>query len=73
MQLTVNISEKDLIEFGKESVQKEIESALKWMRIRQAFGKISKELKSSFDEQDYYRKLEEIRESAWNEYKKTIS
>ncbi len=27
----------------------------------------------STHEQDYYRKPEEIRESAWNEYKKTIS
>ncbi len=73
MQLTIDIPEKTLIEFGRESVQKEINNTLKWMRIRQAFGKISNELKSSFDERDYYKKLEEIRESAWNEYKKTIS
>ncbi len=51
MQLTIDISKKDMIEFGRESVQKEIENTLRWMRIRQSFGKISKELKSSFDEQ----------------------
>ncbi len=73
MQLTVDISEKDLIEFGRESVQKELDNTLKWMKIRRSFVKISKGLKSSFDEQDYYRTVEEIRESAWNEYKKKIS
>ena len=72
MQLTINISEKDLVEFGKESIQKEIGNTLKWMKIRHSFGKLSEELRSSFDEQDYYRMVEEIRESAWNEYKKSM-
>lgn len=73
MELTIDISEKDLISFGWESVQKEINNTLKWMRIRQSFRKISENLKSSYDEQDYFRALEEIRQSAWNEYKKEIS
>ncbi|MCP4107873.1 MAG: hypothetical protein GY749_20405 [Desulfobacteraceae bacterium] len=73
MQLTIDISEKILIEFGRASVQKEIDNTLKWMKIKQDFRKISKELKSSFDEQDYYKKVEKIKECAWNEYKKKIS
>ena len=72
MELTIDISEKDLISFGLESVQNEINNTLKWMRIRQSFHKISEKLKSSYDEQDYFRALEEIREAAWNEYKKEI-
>jgi hypothetical protein len=70
MELTIKISEKDLISFGLESVQKEINNTLKWMRIRQSFHMISEKLKSSYDEQDYFRVLEEIREAAWNEYKR---
>jgi hypothetical protein len=74
MELSIDISEKDLISFGWESIQKEINNTLKWMRIRQSFRKISEKLKSSYDdEEDYFRVLEEIRESAWNEYKKEIS
>jgi hypothetical protein len=72
MELTVDVSETDLIEFGRESVQKEIENTVKWMKIKRSFKKISEELKSSFDEQDYYEALEDIRESAWNEYSKNI-
>lgn len=72
MQLTIDISEKDLVEFGMESIQREIDSTMKWMRIRQKFAKISDELRSSFDEEDYYRKVREVRESAWDDYKKSL-
>jgi len=72
MEMIIDISENDLISFGWESVQKEINTTLKWMRIRQSFRKISEKLKSSFDEEDYLSVLEKIRESAWNEYKKEI-
>ena len=70
MQLMLDVPETDLIEFGKDSVQKEIENTIKWMKIKRSFGKISRELQSSFDERDYYEALEDIRESAWNEYSK---
>jgi hypothetical protein len=69
MQLTIDVSEKDLIDFGTESVQNEINKAIRWMRIRQLFMKIYDKLKD-IDEQTYYSELENIRESAWMEYKK---
>lgn len=68
MQLTIDVSEKDLIEFGKETIQREIDSTLKWIKIKQLLRKISEGLKL-IDEEAYYRELEAIRESAWNEYK----
>jgi hypothetical protein len=70
MELTVDVSETDLIEFGRDSVQKEAENTIKWMKIKRSFRIISKELKSSFDEQEYYEALEDIRGAAWNEYRK---
>ena len=72
MQLTINISEKDLAEFGRESVQKEIDNMLRWMKIRQAFGKLSEGVRLSFDEHDYHETVEEIRESFWDEYKRNM-
>jgi len=45
MQLTIDVTEKDLIEFGKESVQREMNSILKWMKIKQSFFNISEKLK----------------------------
>ncbi len=58
-----------MIEFGRESVHKEIKKTLKWRKIKNSFKKISKELRA-LDEKDYYDELEVIREHAWNEYKK---
>jgi hypothetical protein len=72
MELTVDVSETDLIEFGRDSVQKEIENTIRWMKIKRSFRIISEELKLSFDEQEYYDALEDIRASAWNEYSKNL-
>lgn len=71
MELKVDIPEKDLVEFGKESIQQEIQNMLRWLKIKQLFNRISQSLKS-FNEQSYYRTLETIRESTWNEYKKDL-
>jgi len=71
MQLTFDIPEKDLVEFGKESIKQEIHKMLKWLKIKKSFKIISEGLKS-VDEKTYYRELEIIRESAWNEYKKEV-
>ena len=71
MQLTVDIPEKDLVEFGKETIQQEIQRMLKWLQIKQSFKKISEGLKK-IDEKSYFDNLEKIRESSWDEYKKDI-
>ncbi|NOY58170.1 MAG: hypothetical protein GXO75_04430 [Calditrichaeota bacterium] len=71
MQLTVDIPEKDLVEFGKESIQQEIQRMLKWLQIKQSFKKVSEGLKK-IDEKSYYNDLKKIRESSWDEYKKDI-
>lgn len=72
MQLTFDIPEKDLVEFGKETIQQEIHKMLRWLKIKQSFKKISGGL-TQLDEKSYYQKLEKIREKAWNEYKKDLS
>ena len=71
MQLTFDIPEKDLVEFGKETIQQEIQKMLKWLKIKQSFKKILEALKE-IDEKSYYSELERIRESTWNEYKKDL-
>lgn len=67
MQLTFDIPEKDLIEFGKETIEQEIHKMLKWLKIKQSFTKISDGLQH-IDDEAYYRKLEKIREATWDEY-----
>lgn len=72
MQLTMDISEHDVAEFGKDAIQREFENALKWIRIKQAFRNISTDL-GAFDAQEYAQQIEIIRESAWNEYKQGLN
>ena len=72
MQLTFDISEKDLAEFGKETIQQEIQKMLKWLKIKQSLKKIAEDLKE-IDEKSYYSELEEIRESAWQDYNRKIA
>lgn len=71
MQLTFDIPEKDLVEFGKETIQQEIHKMLKWLKIKQSFKKLSEGLQH-IDEESYNRKLEKIRETTWDEYKKDL-
>ena len=71
MQLTVDIPEKDLVEFGKETIQQEIHKMLKWLKIKQSFKKISESLQR-FDEESYSRELDKIRDATWDEYKKDL-
>ena len=72
MELSIEISEKDLADFGKETIRKEIQEMLRWLKIKQSFRKLSKGL-GSIDSEIYQKELEEIRESAWNDYKKDLS
>ncbi len=72
MQLTIEVPEKDLVAFGRESVQREIARTLRWMKIRQSFKNISAEL-SSLDEQMYFQELEAIRAATWDEYKRELT
>lgn len=55
----------------QESVQKEIGNTLKWIKIRHS-GSFRKSWEHHFDERDYHETVEEIRESARNEYKRNM-
>jgi hypothetical protein len=67
MQMTIERPEKDLLIFGKESIQKEITQMLRWMKICSSFRKISSELQS-FEQEQYFQELEAIREETWQEF-----
>ena len=71
MEMTINIPDNELIEFGRDFVYAEMKKTLKWMKIKNSFKTISKELRT-MDEKMYCGELEAIRESAWHEYKKDI-
>jgi len=65
--MTIDIPEKDLIEFGTESIYKEISTTIKWLKMKNSLKKLSKEL-IKLDEKYYWKEIESIRQSAWNDY-----
>ena len=71
MELTIDIPDKDLIEFGKATIQLEIQKTLKWMKIKQSYKRISEGLQE-IDEKTYNENLSKIRETTWQEYKKDL-
>jgi hypothetical protein len=71
MQLTLDIPEQDLAEFGKETIRSEFAKMLKWLKIKQSLKRISESLKK-IDEKIYYAEIEKIRESSWDQYKQEI-
>ncbi len=72
MKMTIDIPEKDLIEFGRESIYQEMNNTLRWMKLKTSFRRISEALKTT-DEKEYYNEMEEIRNAAWEEYRKDLS
>ncbi len=71
MQLVIDIPEKDLIEFGKKTIEEEFQRTLQWLKIRNSFEILAQKLQQ-YDKKDYCKTLEAIREDAWREYKKDL-
>ncbi|MDQ7052206.1 MAG: hypothetical protein Q9P14_04670 [candidate division KSB1 bacterium] len=72
MQLVIDIPEKDLIEFGKKTIEEEFQRTLQWLKIRNSFEILAHKLQQ-YDQKDYCETLEAIREDAWLEYKKELN
>lgn len=61
-----------MIEFGKQAVEKEIQSGLKWMRMRTAFTQLSEKNREAWDEEDYWKEVDLARKEAWEIYKREV-
>jgi len=71
MELLIDVSDKDLLELGKDTILKEVHETLRWLKIKKSFRQLSKELQA-LDLQDYQHQLEQIRETSWQEYRKDL-
>lgn len=72
MKLEIEVSEQDLIEFGKQAIEKEMQASLKRMRMRIAFVQLSNEIRAAWDEKDYWKEVDLARQEAWEIYRKEI-
>lgn len=72
MKLEIEVSEQDLIEFGKQAIEKEIRDSLIWLRLRRDFERVSQEIRAHWQVDDYEKEVSAIREEVWQEYKQEI-
>ena len=72
MKLEIEVSEQDLIEFGKQAVEKEIRASLKRMRLRTTFTQLSEKIREAWDEEAYWKEVDLARKEAWEIYRKEI-
>lgn len=72
MKVELEVSDLDLLEFGKEAIAKELQNSLKWLKLRRDFAATVKELQVHWQLSDYQQQLTEIRSEAWQEYKKDL-
>lgn len=72
MKLEIEISEQDLLEFGKQAIEKEMQASLKRMRLRTTFAQLSDQIREVWDEADYRQEMDQARKEAWEIYRKEI-
>ena len=69
MKLEIEVSEQDLLEFGKQAVEKEIQDSLERLRLRATFTRLSKEIREAWNEEDYWKEVNLARQEVWESYK----
>lgn len=72
MKLEIEVSEQDLLEFGKKAVEKEMQGTLHRLRLRTAFEQLSEKIRETWDEADYWKEVDLARKEAWSVYRKEI-
>jgi len=72
MQLTIEISEQDLLDLGRQTVQQELQTTLKWLRLRNRLELLGHGLKEIYGETEHQAVLAQIRTEAWQEYKQSL-
>ncbi len=72
MQLTIEIPEQDLLDFGRQTIQQELQASIKWLRLRNRLELIAQGLNEIYSEADHKAAVAQIRAEAWQEYKKDL-
>ncbi len=72
MQLTIEVSEQTLLNFGKQAIERELQASLKHLRLRETFSRLAKEIQANYTEADYQDALEKVRADTWQDYKRGL-
>ena len=72
MKLEIEISDKELMEFGKEAIEQEVKDSIRRRRLRAAFIQLSQEICANWDADEYDKQVELARKEAWEIYREEI-
>ncbi len=72
MRLTIEVPEQDLLDFGRQTVEQEVQAALKRLRSRSRLSVLTQGLKEAYGEAEYEKTVAQIRAEAWQEYKQDL-
>ncbi len=72
MKLIIEVSDEEIYEIGKEAFKRKIKEYVEFMKLEKDIKELSKELKSTFSEEEYWQEVEKSRQEAWQEYKKEL-
>ena len=72
MKLEVEVSEQDLMDLGKKALEQEMQASIKRLRLRTSFSQLSKKIKATLDESDYWQQVDKARKEAWESYRKEV-
>ena len=72
MKLEVEVSEQDLMDLGKKALEQEMQASIKRLRLRTSFSQLSKKIKATWDESDYWQQVDKARKEAWESYRKEV-
>ena len=72
MQLTIEVSEQDLLELGRETLEQELQAALKGLRQRHRLVLLAEALRETHTEAEHQEAVEQVRAEAWREYKQDL-
>lgn len=72
MQLTIEVPEQDLLTFGRETIEKELQATLTRLRQRHRLGVLAEGLRETYSETEYQQALEQVRADSWQEYKQGL-
>jgi len=72
MEIVIDVSEQELIKFGKNFIKKKIQDYIENITLLENLEEVSRVLNDTFTYREYEDILEKVREDSWKEYKKDL-
>lgn len=73
MKITVEVSDLDLLDYGIQAIEQELQDSLKWIHLRRNFTILAQGLQANFEVSDYAQELTQIRHDSWQIYKQDLN